>query len=71
MESIIRLDIDLSQSFITKQRSWPPHRDFVLGPSKKNVRSQGEGVCPLQTRGEGVLPMRTPAFFGAKNFGFF
>jgi len=38
----------------------------------KDVRNQGEGVCPVRTKEGGcVLRMRTSAFFGTKKFGFF
>jgi len=44
------------------------------GLSIKDVRSQGEGLCPVWTffgQGGRVLQMPTSALFGAKNFGFF
>jgi len=38
----------------------------------KDIRSQGEGVCPVRTFfRQGVLQIRTSALFGAKNFKFF
>jgi len=48
--------------------------DGSLGPSIKDVRSQGEGVCLVRTffgQGGGVLQMHMSALFGANNFGFF
>jgi len=47
---------------------------FEKGPSIKDVRNQGEGVCLVRTFSDnrgGVLQMRMSALFGAKNSKFF
>jgi len=46
-------------------------KHYPKRPSVKDVRNQGEGVCPVRTRGKGSSSDADVRTFGAKTFGFF
>jgi len=74
----VQLCVSRSLKFLNQQKNTIllNHTEILLlGPSIKDVRSQGEGGLSsadiLRIRRKGVLQMRTSSLYDAKKFGFF